>query len=231
MGEKTEKVEKLAGPLLNFVFTAIPIIINACQAVYKIYVRLPIEYVYLLIGAVMCFMGGFYPTVFAALQAAEHGGLATVRKALSALSEEIMVIVEANKKDDQVDADGDGIADAKQISGRELLRRKVKLVLAKMNPEKVNTALAAIYKVWMSVLAVLTIEFARTIALSLTISQYIKKIADRFLLPLFKKATPDEYQQWCPVLMDWFCKSIGMSIAWKIQTVISAFTSALAGGL
>jgi len=68
MGEKTEKVEKLAGPLLNFVFTAIPIIINACQAVYKIYVRLPIEYVYLLIGAVMCFMGGFYPTVFAALQ-------------------------------------------------------------------------------------------------------------------------------------------------------------------
>jgi len=57
-----------------------------------------------------------------------------------------MVIVEANKKDDQVDADGDGIADAKQISGRELLRRKVKLVLAKMNPEKVNTALAAIYK-------------------------------------------------------------------------------------
>mmetsp|Transcript_6477 Transcript_6477/g.14304 ORF Transcript_6477/g.14304 Transcript_6477/m.14304 type:complete len:102 (+) Transcript_6477:1208-1513(+) len=31
--------------------------------------------------------------------------------------------------------------------------------------------------------------------------------------------------------MDWFCKSIGMSIAWKIQTVISAFTSALAGGL
>mmetsp|Transcript_6477 Transcript_6477/g.14303 ORF Transcript_6477/g.14303 Transcript_6477/m.14303 type:complete len:219 (+) Transcript_6477:769-1425(+) len=105
-----------------------------------------------------------------------------------------MIIVEENKKDDQVDADGDGIADAKQISGRELLRRKVKLVLAKMNPEKVNTALAAIYKVWMSVLAVLTIEFARTIALSLTISQYIKKIADRFLLPLFKKATPDEYQ-------------------------------------
>ena len=38
-------------------------------------------------------------------------------------------------------------------------------------------------------------------------------------------------QKWCPVLLDWFCKSIGMSIAWKIQSVISAFTSALAGGL
>jgi len=32
-------------------------------------------------------------------------------------------------------------------------------------------------------------------------------------------------------LLDWLCKSIGISIAWHIQTVISAFTSALAGGL
>jgi len=52
------------------------------------------------------------------------------------------------------------------------------------------------------------------------------------VLPKFKAVTPVEYQQWCPVLLDWFCKSIGgISIAWKIQTVISAFTSALAGGL
>jgi hypothetical protein len=31
--------------------------------------------------------------------------------------------------------------------------------------------------------------------------------------------------------LDWLCKSIGITIAWQIQTVISAFTSALAGGL
>ena len=38
-------------------------------------------------------------------------------------------------------------------------------------------------------------------------------------------------KRWCPVLLDWMCKSIAISIAWKIQTVISAFTSAIAGGL
>lgn len=43
--------------------------------------------------------------------------------------------------------------------------------------------------------------------------------------------TPICHQKWCPVLLDWACKSIGISIAWKIQTVISAFTSALVGGL
>lgn len=189
------------------------------------------EYVQLIIGTVMCFFGGFYPTVFAALQAAEHGGLSTVRKALVALSDEIMVIIEEHKKDDKVDADGDGVADATQINGRELIKRKVKLVLTKMNPEKVNDAIASMYKVWMSVLAVLTIQFARTIAMALTISDFTTKFVNRFLLPIVKAAVPPEYQKWCPVLLDWLCKSIGISIAWHIQTVISAFTSALAGGL
>mmetsp|Transcript_6478 Transcript_6478/g.14308 ORF Transcript_6478/g.14308 Transcript_6478/m.14308 type:complete len:90 (+) Transcript_6478:769-1038(+) len=57
-----------------------------------------------------------------------------------------MIIVEENKKDDQVDEDGDGIPDTRQISGKELLQRKAKLVLAKMDPEKVNAALTAIYR-------------------------------------------------------------------------------------
>ena len=34
-----------------------------------------------------------------------------------------------------------------------------------------------------------------------------------------------------PVVLGWLAKSIAMSIAWYIQTIISAFTSALEGGL
>ena len=69
-----------------------------------------------------------------------------MRKSLSSLSAEIMLIIEESKKDDKVDADGDGVADTKQIDGKELVKRKVKLVLTKMDPEKVNTAIASIYK-------------------------------------------------------------------------------------
>ena len=46
----------------------------------------------------------------------------------------------------KIDADGDGKSDALELEGREFVKRKVKLVLAKVNPEKVNDALAAIYK-------------------------------------------------------------------------------------
>ena len=69
-----------------------------------------------------------------------------MRKALSALSEEIMVIVKENKKDDLVDADGDGTADAQALEGPAFVKRKVALVLAKVNPQKVNAAIRAIYK-------------------------------------------------------------------------------------
>lgn len=231
MGGADELVQKLARPILNYIFEAIPVVISIIQNVYKVYKKLPLNYVHLLIGTVMCFFGGFYPTVFAALQAANHGGLTTVMKALKALSLETTTIINESKKDDKKDDDRDGVPDTDQIDGQELVKRKVKLVLTKMDPEKVNDALASIYKVWMSVLAVLTIQFARTIALALTISDFTKKSADRFLLPIVRAATPQEYQKWCPVLLDWFCKSIGISIAWRIQTAISAFTSALAGGL
>ena len=79
-------------------------------------------------------------------QAAEYGGLHTVSEAISDLAEEVLVIIEQSKKDNKVDADGDGDADVDELKGRELLKRKMLLVLKKMNPQKVNSALASIYK-------------------------------------------------------------------------------------
>ena len=65
---KMALVQQLARPLLNFIVEAVPVIVSTCQRVYRVYSQLPMEYVQLIVGAVMCFFGGFYPTVFAALQ-------------------------------------------------------------------------------------------------------------------------------------------------------------------
>mmetsp|Transcript_26237 Transcript_26237/g.42644 ORF Transcript_26237/g.42644 Transcript_26237/m.42644 type:complete len:305 (-) Transcript_26237:114-1028(-) len=232
MAENANPTPKLGRTVINGIITAIPICLTFFNNVHKLYKKLPTDYLHLFIGSILCFFGGFYPTVFAALQAAEHGGLTTVRKALKALGGEVMIIVNESKKDDTIDADDDGIPDTEQISSRTLMERKVKLVLTKMNPEKLNAAISSIYKVWIAVLAVLKIQFARTIALALTISDFFQRLINRFIVPIVDKATPKEYnKKWVPVLTDWMCKSIGVGIAWKIQTVITAFTSSLAGGL
>mmetsp|Transcript_12145 Transcript_12145/g.16773 ORF Transcript_12145/g.16773 Transcript_12145/m.16773 type:complete len:224 (+) Transcript_12145:117-788(+) len=141
-----------------------------------------------------------------------------------------MIVIEESKKDDKVDADGNGVADVKEMDSKALLLRKANLVMTKMNPQKVDEAMAAISKVWLSVISVLTVQFARTIALSISISDSLKKTFNRFCTPTIQKAVPKEYQKWVPVVVGWICKSIGMSLAWYIQTVISAVTSALEGG-
>lgn len=63
------------------------------------------------------------------------------------LSNEVMIIIEENKKDNATDADGDGVSDVDELSNKEFIRRKTTLVLTKMDPEKVNDALSSLYKV------------------------------------------------------------------------------------
>lgn len=72
---------------------------------------------------------------------------------------------------------------------------------------------------------------AITEALIEYVSSLIPKTGDRFIAPVLKKLTPDDYDKWVPVILSWITKSIAMSIAWYIQSVISGVTSSLKGGL
>ena len=130
-----------------------------------------------------------------------------------------------------MDHDKDGKKDVHQLSGSAYMTRKTKLVLRKMNPDVVDQALGALYSVWLSVAAVLVIQFARVISMALTMADFLNKPANRFITPVVQKVIPDDYDKWVPIVMGWITKSIAMSIAWYIQSIISATTSALAGGL
>eukprot|EP00977_Amphora_coffeiformis_P024139 scaffold15108_cov180-Amphora_coffeaeformis.AAC.15 len=155
-------------------------------------------------------------------------------EAVGDLADEALIIIEESKKDDEIDADGNGKKDVQEMTGLQLLKRKSLLVLKKMNPEKIDSAVASIYKVyvprmrffrqlhillgfvarhmladyflfflshyhtnplshidqytfcflffprldsvsWISVTAVLTVEFARTISMALAIADFINK--------------------------------------------------------
>jgi hypothetical protein len=84
---------------------------------------------------------------------------------------------------------------------------------------------------WVAVAATLKVQFAKTITLSLSIADGLEKIADYIIAPTLVHVVPKEYSKWIPIMIGWTCKSIGMTIAWYIQRVISAFTSAIRGGL
>jgi len=224
-------LEPLAQPVGAFLATAIPMVIQGGKKALEFYRKAPQNFIEFCIGFIFCFFGGVYPTLFAAVQAAENGGRKTVLKALQDLAEEAMVIIEESKKDDAADDDKDGKEDVKEIEGKEYMRRKTLLVLKKMNPDKIDKAVYSMYRVWLAVAAVLSLQFARTINMALSIADFLNRPCDHFVTPILKAAIPDEYDKWVPVILRWITKSFAMSIAWYIQSIQSAFTSALVGGL
>lgn len=124
-------------------------------------------------------------------------------EAVRDLTEEATVILNESKKDDNVDDDKDGIADVNQIESKEYVKRKTFLVISKCNPKKIDKALAAIYTVWLSVVAVLSIQFARTIQMANSIAEFMIYPVDRFIAPVIIAATPDQYDKWIPVILGW----------------------------
>lgn len=74
-------------------------------------------------------------------------------------------------------------------------------------------------------------QFAKTIALANSISHIVEKPAEKFILPHLEKLLDPEYKKWAKPVMSYTIKSCAVSVAWTIQRVISAFHSAMRGGL
>jgi hypothetical protein len=231
LSNAAKTLQEVAKPVVTALTVAIPFLITITKKTNEEFQKLPQNAMLFAYGVVFCFFGGTFPTLFAALQAAEYGGRKEVWGALMLLADEATIIIDESKKDDSADEDKDGKKDVDQISGSDFLTRKTKLVLRKMNPDKIDKAITSLYRVWLAVAAVLSIQFARTISMALVIADFLKKPADRFIAPTLQLAIPDEYDKWVPIILGWIAKGIAMSIAWYIQSVVSAVASALKGGL
>lgn len=203
VAEIAEKMSGFAKVLLDFVVVAVPVIIKYGRLFRKYLQKLPENALNFIIGFIFCFFGGLYPVLFAAVQAAEHGGRKKLLDAVIEISDEVDKIIDQSKKDDDADADKDGKADVSQLDSKEIVQRKVLLVLKKMNPQKVDNALASIYQVWVAVAAVLTIQFARAISFALAIADFLNRPVEHYGTPLIKKFVPDEYDKWVPIVLGW----------------------------
>jgi len=221
-----EKLEKLSKPVFEFICILLPRILQMWNKLCEIWNTLDDNIIKSITGFAFCFCGGMYPTVFAGVQAAEQGGRALLVRSLNDLSEEATRILNESEKDDQE------IEKKKaDLSNQEYMKRKTLFVLQKMNPDKVNTALMNLYKVWFAVIAVLVVQFAQTIQMANSIADFLTQPADHYVKPVVEAMIPREYHQWTPILMEWACKTVGMSLAWTLASIRAAFASSMQGGL
>lgn len=158
-------------------------------------------------------------------------GWESSRKCVLDLMKDFKAIQEANKKDDEVDDDNDGIPDVQQIDSKALVTRKTVLFLKTVDPKRFSDAIAGLQSGFLAVLAVLKVQFAKAITLGNSIAAVLDKPANKFVLPLLEKVLPAEYKRWAEPVIHYSVRSFAVSFAWTVHRVISAFHSAVTGGV
>lgn len=189
----------------------------------------PKELAPMFFGVILMLFGGYFMTLIACIEAYRISGWEATQEALKVLYSDYCRVKEASDKDDLVDDDGDGVADVLQISKNELVTRKLKVFAKSTNPEEVSKALGSIYTGVIAMMATLKMQFARTVALGVAIGDVFSRVSIKFLHAPLAAVIPKDYHRWIDVVIRYICKSAGISIAWTLQRILSAFHSALRG--
>jgi len=148
-----------------------------------------------LFGFAMCFFGGHYFLTFAAIEAYRVFGWSQTIENLRIIYANYLVVLEASRKDDEIDEDGDGVADVKQISKKKLFTRKLALVLKACNPHEVSLALSGLWTGFIGVVATLRIQFAQTITMGASLADIFNEYLTKYLLPILRAVVPAEYHK------------------------------------
>jgi hypothetical protein len=204
----------------------LPTLVGTVKGVVSFYRALPIDAITAQIGLVYCFLGGYYPTLFSSLQAAKYCGWRIAVRAISDLTDEALAVMDELEDAGFYD---DSFGNEHHIK-KNMLFQQTHIVLKTVDPQKINVAASALYTTWLGISAVLRREYARVINLSLTLAEGIETAGNILLAPALKLVTPKDYQKWVPVLLGWAAKAASMRIAWRIERVLTAATSAIAGG-
>mmetsp|Transcript_12249 Transcript_12249/g.16020 ORF Transcript_12249/g.16020 Transcript_12249/m.16020 type:complete len:440 (-) Transcript_12249:68-1387(-) len=215
----------------------LPPLVAFVQTLATLYRSLPKDAIVASTGIVYCFAGGYYPTLFSSMQAAQQYGWNVVVQSITDLTDEAIRVIDA-LDEAQTSAScglvvkgGGGDSINEEVPFHRSLGETTSIVLATVDPLKINQASGALYTTWLGVSSVLEREYARVITLSLTMADYIETIAQFILGPPAYFCVAEKYHQWVPVAIGWLCKGAAMNVAWRLQRVMTAATSAVTGGL
>jgi hypothetical protein len=181
-------------------------------------------------GFMLIFFGGFFIVTVALVEAFKQGGSETMFENITLLQKQVHAVQVANEADDKKDEDGDGVADVLQITKDQLAQRKLRLALGAMDPHVVQAALGNLWTATLSACASVKLQFARTIALGVSIGNYVNRPVMRYLVPLLEAFTDKTYHKWYPTIFSYVCRMIGATIAFQIQRVLSTVSTAVRGG-
>jgi hypothetical protein len=217
--------------ILNFVY---PFLVQAYEGAWKLYEACKPYHIDSLgpafFGFFLAFFGGHFVVLIATVEAFRTCGWDRMHSHLTVIYNDIMKVKAASAGADKKEDGLDGIPDGKQISTDDLVLRKFELFLTEVDPTSLSGAISGLNAGFIAMLAVLRVKFAKTITLGATIGEALANNIQPFLVPPMNDLFQPKYHKWVIPCIQYSCKTIGISVAFFIQRIISAFHSAIRGG-
>lgn len=127
-GAAEKTAATIVGCLTTSVSTCLPVAVALARAIVGFYRVVPTDLIVAQAGIVYCFAGGYYPTLFAALQAAQQCGWPQMIEAIQDLTDEALNAVAAMER----------TAKRASQSARERFTETTKVIFATVNPIRVR---------------------------------------------------------------------------------------------
>lgn len=219
-----------AGELVDMAYPHVRIIFTK---VHQFYVQshsyVPEEAIPLIFGFIICFFGGSYVMLIAAVECVRLVIWERMYEAFHVLVQNYYAAYHASIKDNEADEDNDGIPDVKQIHADELLTRKVYLFFRTVDPKQVSEATTSLWACILSVVATLRIQFAQAITLGCAVGEILHTHLKPKIDPFLETAIPADLKAWAPIVADYLFRLIGIIVAWWLSRLIAAFHAAVRG--
>ena len=179
------------------------------------------------VGLLMVFFGGTFGATIAAVETFRHIALADTKEALKILYKQYEIADRAAEKDERKNPLP---STAKESDQREVeLRRRAFLIFKSVDPNAISKAVSAITSGAFGVLCALRVKFAHAVALGISIGDMTTGLFQRYGTPKVKSMLPEDLHKWVPLLSNYLCRSLAVSLAWTFQLIIIAFHASLRG--
>lgn len=182
-------------------------------------------------GLVLCFFGGTFVALFAAVEAFRKMGFQRLQVEVQYIIDQAALVEAASAADDLKDENADGIADVDQMDARQLLRQKLHVAMMSIeDPQRLEAAVSSLWAACLGALATLKLQFAQTVAYALAFAEMLKLPALRLLAPALSSLLGKELQHWVETILEVLLKAVLILTVWLVAKAQGAVYACLRGG-
>jgi len=186
---------------------------------------------------VLCFFGGTYVASLAAIEAFRNMGGERLLDELLFVYAELKKVHYANEKAEAAaaaDSEDDNktfdelLAEEKYA---EIAQKKIYLGMTVITePKKLENAIGSLWSAYIAVLATLSLQFAKVIALALGMAETVKPLFERVFVPILEYVLDPQLHHWIKSIISTTLNLLIMWIAFYVIAVVASVYSGLRGG-